>query len=121
MEWLSRCMNKRTAPDDRNESEVMKTIKYRPHRGSLADAMAEAREFGTVEDLKRFVWSSWNEELDLSGALKVLHLFEPEDIVIGEILGDDNRIGWKNVRHVCIKRCGSEVYATPQCIGWCGE
>ena len=93
-------------------------IKYRPHRGSLADAMAEEREFETVEELKAHVWSSWNE----TGGIV---WFDPEDIVIGEILGDDDRIGWENVRHVCVKRMGSEdymaLYGSPQCIGWCGE
>lgn len=89
-------------------------IKYRPHRGSLADAMAEAREFATIEEMKAHVWNCWNGK---DGVV----WFDIEDIVIGEILGDDSRIGWKNVRHVCIKRCGGEVYATPQCIGWCGE
>lgn len=95
-------------------------IKYRPHRGGLSEAMAEAREFGTIEELKLFVCDSWNRMLDLDG-VKDLHLFEPEDIVIGEILGDDNRIGWKNVRHVCVKRIGNDVYEHPQCIGWIGE
>lgn len=93
-------------------------IKYRPHRGSLADAMAEEREFETVEELKAHVWNSWNE----TGGIV---WFNREDIVIGEILGDDDRIGWKNVRHVCVKRMGSEdymaLYGSPQCIGWCGE
>lgn len=89
-------------------------IKYRPHRGSLADAMAEAREFATIEEMKTHIWNCWNGK---DGVV----WFDMEDIVIGEILGDDSRIGWKNVRHVCIKRCGGEVYATPQCIGWCGE
>ena len=93
-------------------------IKYRPHRGCLADAMAEAREFETVEELKAHVWKSWNET---NGVV----WFDQEDIVIGEILGDDDRIGWENVRHVCVKRMGSEdymaLYESPQCIGWCGE
>lgn len=93
-------------------------IKYRPHRGSLADAMSEAREFESIEEMKAHVWSSWNETDEIVW-------FDPEDIVIGEILGDDERIGWENVRHVCVKRMGNEdymkLYGCPQCIGWCGE
>ena len=93
-------------------------IQYRPHRGSLGGAMAEAREFETVEELKAHVWSSWN-------AKDGIVWFDPEDIVIGEVLGDDDRIGWENVRHVCVKRMGNEdymeIYGNPQCIGWCGE
>ena len=41
--------------------------------------------------------------------------------MIGEILGNDDRIGWKNVRHVCVKRLGKEIYEVPQGIGWIGE
>ena len=46
-------------------------------------------------------------------------LVKYEDIVIGEIIGDDDRIGWKDCRHVCTKAFGSEEYPIPQCIGWC--
>lgn len=94
-------------------------IKYRPHRGCLAEAVAEAREFPTVEEMKDYVYRSWMLGWESAP------LFNREDIVIGEILGDDDRIGWKNVRHVCVKRMGSEdymaLYGSPQCIGWCGE
>lgn len=99
-------------------------IKYRPHRGSLSDAMKEARVFGNIDEMKLFVWDSWNRWMDWCG-VKECGFFDLEDIVIGEVLGDDNRIGWKNVRHVCIKRFGDkdymEIYGSPQCIGWCGE
>ncbi len=93
-------------------------IKYRPHRGALADAMSEAREFETVEQMKEFVAASFC----MDGCKPA---FGVEDIVIGEMLGDDKRIGWKNVRHVCVKRYMNddfmEIYGSPQCIGWCGE
>ena len=93
-------------------------IKYRPHRGSLGEAMKEAREFETTEEMKKFIMNDWNN----SG---FGNLFDINDIVIGDVLGDDDRIGWKNVRHVCIKRIGDadymKAYGSPQCIGWCGE
>ena len=93
-------------------------IKYRPHRGSLGEAMKEAREFETTEEMKKFIMNDLNN----SGFGK---LFDINDIVIGDVLGDDDRIGWKNVRHVCIKRIGDadymKAYGSPQCIGWCGE
>ena len=93
-------------------------IKYRPHRGSLGEAMKEAREFETTEEMKKFIMNDWNN----SG---FGNLFDINDIVIGDVLGDDDRIGWKNVRHVCIKRIGDadymKEYGSPQCIGWCGE
>ena len=89
-------------------------IKYRPHKGSLADAMAEAKEFETVAEMKNYFYEDWND-----GAAE--ELFSKEDIVIGDPLGDDNRIGWKNVRHVCVKRIGAKILDTPQCLAWCGE
>ena len=46
-------------------------------------------------------------------------LFSRDDIIINEPIGDDDRIGWKNVRHICVKRYGNEVYDIPQCIGMC--
>ena len=90
-------------------------IRYRPQRGGLDEAMAEAREFNTIDEMKQYVWYRWNSFTDGR------ELFSAEDIIIGEILGDDNRIGWKNVRHVCVKRMGAQIYPTPRCIGWIGE
>ena len=95
-------------------------IKYRPHLGSLEDSMKEAREFENYEDMKRHVLREhdvWNTD----GVMP----FDLDDIVIGDVLGDDDRIGWKNVRYVCVKRYGSDdymkLYGCPQCIGMCGE
>lgn len=93
-------------------------IKYRPHRGSLEDAMKEAREFETYEDMK---WHILREH-SIGG---IIRPFDLDDIVIGDVHGDDDRIGWKNVRYVCVKRYGSDdymkLYGCPQCIGMCGE
>ena len=93
-------------------------IKYRPQRGSLSSALKDEQIFNTMDDMKQYVYEEWRRACDFLGGKPP---FKPEDIVIGEILGDDNRIGWKNVRHVCIKRLLGDVYKTPQCIGWCGE
>ena len=93
-------------------------IKYRPHRGSLDDAMKEAREFETYDDMKRHVM----REHAIGG---MITMFDLDDIVICDALGDDDRIGWKNVRYVCVKRYGSDdymkLYGWPQCIGMFGE
>ena len=104
-------------------------IKYRPHRATLQDAMKEAREFENYDELKRFVVDEWTRKSDWIGEPPYLYCTEPpfaeSDIVIGDVLGDDDRIGWKNVRHVCTKRYGSKdymkLYGCPQCIGMCGE
>ena len=93
-------------------------IKYRPHRSGLEESLKEARTFDNFEQMKEFIMNDWNN----SG---FGNLFDMNDIVIGDILGDDDRIGWKNVRHVCVKRIGDadymQLYGTPQCIAWCGE
>ena len=93
-------------------------IKYRPHRGGLAEAMAEAKEFDTIEEMKEHVWHTWNDWV----VNRQCELFDIDDIVIGDIIGDDDRIGWKNVRHICVRRFGDQMFFEhPQCIGWCGE
>ena len=86
-------------------------IKYRPHRGGLVEAMMYAKIFENIDDLKRHICEEWN--------IDGLRLIEGDDIVIGEIIGDDNRVGWKNIRYVLTKRCGAQQYAYPQCIGIC--
>lgn len=87
-------------------------VLYRPHRGSLADAMAEMRTFTTIADMVKYICEQHN---DVRGFTMVT----PEDISIGEILGDDDRVGWKDVRYVLTLRYGKEKYDYPQCIGMC--
>lgn len=82
-------------------------IKYRPHRGSLMDAMAEYKEFDTVDDMIQHIVHEWWGYIDA------------EDIVIGENRGPDERIGWKAWRYVLTKRVGDDHYDIPQCIGMC--
>lgn len=97
-------------------------IIYRPHRGGLAEAMAEAQEFETEEEMKRYIYEehkTLNRELGFSDAP-----FEIEDIVIDkDNPHEDNRIGWNDAMYVCVKRYGNEnyikKYGTPQCIGMC--
>ena len=86
-------------------------IKYRHHRGSLADAMKTAQEFASIEEMKSYICDDLNADgLDWIGE---------DDISIGEPLGDDPRVGWKDVRYVLTRRYGREIYDYPQCIGMC--
>jgi hypothetical protein len=78
-------------------------IAYRPHRGSLADAMKEARTFLNEWQMKRYVANNWN----LAIGRKVL---DTEDIIIDSESTDDDRVGWKNVHMVCAARIGNEDY-----------
>ena len=87
-------------------------VKYRPHRGSLDEAMKLYKEFSTIDEMYEHILSDWNS----SGFGE---LFSKEDLSISESMGDDERIGWKNYRYVCVTRIGNDVYDTPQCIGMC--
>lgn len=94
-------------------------IIFRPHRGSLAEAMAEAKEFNNVEEMKEYIVNQWNE--GWKGEKK---LFTAEDIVINEDSEvNDERIGWEDSKYVCIKKLGEEDYmkkhGCAQCIGMC--
>lgn len=88
-------------------------IIYRPHRGGLAEAMKEAREFETIDAMKAHIVASWTEACDGRRP------FEPEDIVIDDEAINDPRNGWKDTCYVCITHCFDERYPTPACIGMC--
>ena len=92
--------------------KAQKILKFRPHKGSLDDAMQEAREFNTVDSMFEYIVSLW-EQLELGKVLK------KEDFCIGSWLGPDERIGWKACWAVCTYRCGNQEYNIPQCIGMC--
>jgi hypothetical protein len=87
-------------------------IIYRPHRGSLDEAMSEAKAFSNEQEMKEYIVKQWD------------NYFSVDDIVIVDNdIGDDDRINWKNVKHICTKRFGEQdnikLYGCPQCIGWC--
>ena len=66
---------------------VTDVIKYRPQRGGLAEAMREAKEFQTIDEMKLYICDDWG--------------IDASEITIDEPHGNDDRIGWKNVRYVC--------------------
>lgn len=90
---------------------------YRPHRGSLADAMEEARTFNSFDEIKEYVANKWN---NLCG----YQTLDSDNIVLDEESHDDDRIGWKDVHYLCVKKIGNEdyikEYGCPQCIGFVG-
>ena len=89
----------------------MKII-YRPHRGSLSQSIREARIFNSEEEMKAWIVEEWAKPFGYK-------LFNIEDIVIDKEEINDNCIYWKETRYFWIKRCGSEFYSYPQCIGMC--
>lgn len=82
-------------------------IIYRPHRGGLKEAMELRRIFKTETEMFEYI------SIQNDGAVSV------EDLSIGEILGDDPRIGWKDCRYVLASRYGKEHFTVPQAIGTC--
>lgn len=91
-------------------------IIYRPHKQLLCDALAEAKEFESIDDMKEFISKNWTEAYEKFGISNALN---PTDIVIDmdEAGYNDKRCGWKDTRYICVKRLGNKVYDYPQCIG----
>lgn len=96
-------------------------IIFRPHKGSLHDAMNLKKEFNNIEEMKAHIIDYMYPYCDVLA----------EDIVLHGNPHDDERIGWKDVMHVCIKGYYEpenkkyvnyiEKYNCPQCIGMCSE
>lgn len=88
-------------------------IKCRPHRGSLEESMALQKEFQSIEEMFKYI------ESESYASFAGMRLYKAEDLSIGESLGKDDRIDWKETRYILTKRCGMITYDTPQCIGMC--
>ena len=88
-------------------------IKYRPHRGGLEESMALQKEFQSIEEMFKYI------ENESYSSILGIHLYKAGDLSIGESLGKDDRIDWKETRYILTKRCGMVIYDTPQCIGMC--
>ena len=70
-------------------------IIYRPHRGSLSDALSEVKEFSTWQELKEYVASTWNS----MGFGQVTS----SDVTIKTDSIMDERICWEDTRMVLLK------------------
>ena len=99
----------------------MGKIIYRPHRGSLQEALEHKKEFESEEAMKEYIFREAKKFSEEIGRAKPP--FEVGDIVILEESMDDTRCGWHDTRYVCIKQFGEddymEKYGSPQCIGMC--
>ena len=85
-------------------------VKYRPHRGTLDDAMLESREFNSIESMFKYIVEDWNSNIEV---------FDISDLSLTDDNGKDNRTDWKETRYICTRRMGTEKYKVPQCIGMC--
>ena len=82
-------------------------IRYRPHRRTLEESMAEEQIFETKEQMFEYVANCWDG------------ILTKEDLSISDNLGRDNRIDWRETRYVCTRRFGNVEYDVPQCVGMC--
>ena len=81
-------------------------FKYRPVRGSLDEAMQEEETFDTMDQMFDYITN-------------IDPMINKEDLLISENLGKDDRIDWSETRHILVKKYGSNIFDTPQCIGYC--
>ncbi|MFR5022818.1 MAG: hypothetical protein ACLUCA_11120 [Mediterraneibacter gnavus] len=76
----------------------------------LSESIDGAKEFDTIDQMYDYILNDWNTGYDF---------FDREDLSISEDFGRDERINWKELRYVCTKRFGKDIYDAPQCIGYC--
>lgn len=81
-------------------------FKYRAHRGSLDEAMKEAKEFITMDQMFDYIVKT-----------DPLQILQKEDLYISEDHGKDIRIDWSESRYVMAKRYGKNDYPLP--VGLC--
>lgn len=88
-------------------------ILYRPQRSTLDEAMAEVKEFPSVDDMFKYLV----EEHSIDGK----RAFEKDEIYISDY-GYDNRIKWKTYLISVTRYFGknyAQKYHYPQAIGYC--
>lgn len=85
---------------------------YRPQRGGLEESVRDAIVFENAVKMKEYLVNHYK-------GIFGRKMFTADDIILyGDKEGyEDERIGWEDVRHVCIKRMGNEVFEKPACIG----
>lgn len=97
------------------EEQKITTYLYRPHRGNLAEAIAQKKEFINKNEMFNYIAN------DYKGSINKEDLLIDEEIMAAE----DSRIGWKDVRMVLTKRCGPvdymKEYGQPVCVGYCAK
>ena len=83
-------------------------IVFRPQRGNLAEAMAEAAAFASEKELLDYVKESWSDK------------YPDAKFVIKIRSQSDERTGWKQTRYVCMTDNGIDApYRIPQVVGMC--
>lgn len=93
-------------------SKTNSSVIYRPQRGMLEESVRDAMIFENAVKMKEYLVNHYK-------GIFGRKMFTADDIVLhGDEEGyKDERIGWEDVRHVCVKRMGNEVFEKPACIG----
>ena len=86
-------------------------FRYRPVKELLKEAMEAQHGFLTMEHMFDYIINDHT--------IDNYHFISKEDLIIGDNEGKDDRIDWKETRHVLTKRYGKETFEVPQCIGYC--
>lgn len=93
-------------------------IRYRPAFPSLSASLKAEETFDTIEDMLCYVFEHWRRVVSFVGGSVP---FRSDEIILGEVLGDDPFSGYRNMRRVFVTRMSDFVYSSPLCIGFCGE
>ena len=80
-------------------------IIYRPQCGGLNEAMEEAKEFCSIDEMKDYLVKKYENAFDKS------------DITI-EYYCYDERIDWETFI-ICTERWGNQRFKTPSAFGFC--
>jgi len=68
------------------------SVIYRPHRGSLSEAMKDVVEFDTFQDLQKHIVKDMEQVIKLNEC-EIVPAMEPSN---------DTRIGWRDSDYLCI-------------------
>lgn len=70
---------------------------YRPHKGGLKEAMAEAKESNSIDEMKQYVCDEHNR-------LIPWFQIKPTDIYIQDTESSDERVKWHNLFYLLYER-----------------
>ena len=70
---------------------------FRPHRGGLKEAMEEAMEFDSIDDMLKYICVEHNTTVPF---FKI----KTSDIYIEDMKDSDERIGWHNLYYLIFER-----------------
>lgn len=70
---------------------------FRPHRGGLKEAMKEAMEFDSIDEMLKYICAEHN-------AAVPFFKIKTSDIYIEDMKDSDERVGWHNLYYLIFER-----------------